>query len=206
MSSRASPGSSRASLWLLALAFGTPAVHAEPVYVAEQVVVGVASTPGPDGERIGQVKSGDKLELLEREHDQAHVRLPGGKDGWVKSSYLTAEPPLQTRLTERTAEVDKLKQDGEKLKRDVSRLESELAAARAATPVPVPAPAPAAAAAGAPAPIRETVFLRSPDSPGQTSWPLVLGTSSVMLLVGFVIGWKTLDRRIRHKYGGLRIY
>jgi hypothetical protein len=50
------------------------------------------------------------------------------------------------------------------------------------------------------------VFLRSPDRPGQTPWPLVLGTSFVMLLAGFVLGWKTLDRRIRQKYGGLRIY
>jgi hypothetical protein len=59
---------------------------------------------------------------------------------------------------------------------------------------------------GGSTPIRETVFLRSPDRPGQTPWPLVLGTSFVMLLAGFVLGWKTLDRRIRQKYGGLRIY
>ena len=26
------------------------------------------------------------------------------------------------------------------------------------------------------------------------------------LILGFVIGWRTLDRRIRKKYGGLRIY
>ena len=191
--------SSRASLCLLALAFGAPMARAEPIYVAEQVVVNVASSPDADGERIGQVKSADKLELLERQREEARVRLPNGKEGWIKSSYLTSEPPLQIRLSERTAEVAKLRQDGEKLKQDVSRLESELAAARvapSATPAPVPAPTP----------IRETVFLRSPDSLGQTPWPLVIGTSAVMLLVGFAIGWKTLDRRIRHKYGGLRIY
>jgi hypothetical protein len=192
---------SRAAPWLLALAFSAPAVRADPMYVIEQLVVSVASTPDADGERIGQVKSGDKLELIERQGDEAHVRLSNGREGWIKSSYLTAEPPLQTRLTERTAEVEKLKQDAEKLKQDVSRLQSELAAARVtphATATPAPAPPPT--------PIRETVFLRSPDRPGQTQWQLVLGTSSVMLLVGFVIGWKTLDRRIRHKYGGLRIY
>jgi hypothetical protein len=27
-----------------------------------------------------------------------------------------------------------------------------------------------------------------------------------MLLVGFIAGWTTLDRRIRQKYGGLKIY
>jgi hypothetical protein len=225
-----------ASLWLLALALATPAVraetsgqpHGDPIYVIEQLVVSVASAPGPDGERIGQVKSGDKLELIEREGDEAHVRLPNGKEGWIKASYLSMEEPLQHRLTERTAEVEKLKQEGEKLKQDVGRLESQLAAARVAhnvastpivasgaTPAGTPAanaptqtipPAVSEALSGTSTPIRETVFLRSPERPGQTPWPLVLGTSFVMLLAGFVLGWKTLDRRIRRKYGGLRIY
>jgi hypothetical protein len=221
--------SGQASLWLLALALAAPAVHAEPIYVIEQLVVSVASAPGPDGERIAQVKSGDKLELIEREAEEAHVRLPNGKEGWIKASYLSAEEPLQHRLTERTAEVEKLKQEGEKLKQDMGRLESELAAARVArkaasappstsgaTPTGTPAaantsteaiPPPVAdALSGGSTPIRETVFLRSPDRPGQTPWPLVLGSSFVMLLAGFALGWKTLDRRIRQKYGGLRIY
>jgi hypothetical protein len=110
----------------------------------------------------------------------------------------------------------------------MGRLESELAATRVAhnaapptspprptsagtpaaanTPTETVPPAGADALSGGPTPIRETVFLRSPDRPGQTPWPLVLGTSFVMLLAGFVLGWKTLDRRIRQKYGGLRIY
>jgi hypothetical protein len=229
--SRESFALGRASLWLTALVLAAPAVNADPVYVIEELVVSIASAPGPEGERIGQVKSGDKLELLEREGDEAHVRLPSGTEGWIKASYLSAEEPLQHRLTERTAEVEKLKQEGEKLKQDMSRLESQLAAARAAhnvAPAPAPTPTLTPAPAGTPGPntpptetipppvsdalsggstpIRETVFLRSPDRPGQTPWPLVLGTSFVMLLAGFVLGWKTLDRRIRQKYGGLRIY
>jgi hypothetical protein len=215
----------RASLWLLAVSLAAPVARAEPIYVIEQLVVSVASAPGPDGERIGQVKSGDKLELIEREGEEAHVRLPNGKEGWIKASYLSLEEPLQHRLTERTAELEKVKQEGEKLKQDVSRLESELAAARVAhnassAPAPAPAgtttapnsptetvpPAVAEALSGGSTPIRETLFLRSPERPGQTPWPLVLGSSFVMLLAGFVLGWKTLDRRIRHKYGGLRIY
>ena len=197
---------SRRALCLLALAFGAPAVRADPIYVIEQLVVSVTSTPEADGERIGQVKSGDKLELIERQGEEAHVRLSNGKDGWIKSSYVTSEPPLQTRLTERTAEVEKLKQEGEKLrqdsdklKQDVSRLESQLAASRVANNA-------TSDSTPAPTPIHETVFLREPQRPGETSWLFLLGISVVMLLVGFVVGWKTLDRRIRRKYGGLRIY
>ena len=230
-----------ALLWPLALTLAVPAVRAEPagealgapngkphgeaIYVIEQLVVGVTDAPGPNGERIGQVKSGDKLDLIERQDDEAHVQLPNGKEGWIKSSYLSTEEPLQHRLTVRTAEVEKLKQEGEKLKQDMGRLESQLAAARVAhnaASAPPPAPAPMPPAANTPAetippavadalsggstPVRETVFLRSPERPGQTPWPWVLGTAVLMLLAGFVLGWKTLDRRIRQKYGGLRIY
>ena len=189
----------RLALCLLALVFAAPAVRADPIYVIEQLVVSVTSTPDADGERIGQVKSGDKLELIERQGEEAHVRLSNGKDGWIKSSYVTTEPPLQTRLTERTAEVEKLRQDSDKLKQDVSRLESQLAASRVANNA-------TSDSTPAPTPIHETVFLREPQRPGETSWLFSLGISAVMLLVGFAAGWKTLDRRIRRKYGGLRIY
>jgi hypothetical protein len=220
MTARSSaPG--RASLCLLALMLTPVAVRADPTYVVEQLVVSVTSASDAESERIGQVKSGDKLELIEREGDESHVRLPNGKDGWVKSSYLTTEPPLQTRLTERTAEVEKLKQDadklrqeGDRLKQDVSRLESQLAAARVAHAATSDSPAPAtsnsalpaASDSAPPAPLHDTVFLRSPEHPGDTPWLLLLGICAVMLLVGFVAGWKTLDGRIRRKYGGLRIY
>jgi hypothetical protein len=215
---------SRASLCLLALMLTAPAVRADPTYVIEQLVVSVTSTPDPEGERIGQVKSGDKLEVLEREADETHVRLSNGKDGWVKSSYLTPDPPLQTRLTERTAEVEKLKQDADKLrqqddklKQDVSRLESQLAASRVARTATSDSPPPPATSDSPPppatsdspplpAPLHDTVFLQSPVHPGDTPWLLLLGSSAVMLLVGFAAGWRTLDRRIRRKYGGLRIY
>jgi hypothetical protein len=216
----------RASLCLVALALGVPAARADPVYVIEQLVVTVTSDPGPDGERVAQVKSGDQLELLEREGDEAHVRLPNGSEGWIKASYVSSEQPMQHRLAERTAEVEQLKQD-------VTRLESELAAARAAkstppvanTPppravpvAPAPTPPPVAAPAPTPSPVSEpqsaapapmqdaSVFLRTPDQPSRPVWEWVLGTAVVMLLVGFALGWRTLDRRIRSKYGGLRIY
>jgi hypothetical protein len=35
---------------------------------------------------------------------------------------------------------------------------------------------------------------------------VLLGVAGVMLLIGFIVGWTTLDRRIRQKYGGLKIY
>jgi hypothetical protein len=189
---------SRASLWV-ALALAAPVSHAETTYVNDQLVVGVSATVEADSERVGQVKSGDKLEVIERDGDQTHIKLSNGKDGWVKSSYLTNEPPPQVRLTERNAEIEKLKTEGDKVKQDVTRLEGELAAARAAHNATSDAPQP-------PAPIHDTVFLREPERQSSTSWQVLLGVAGVMLLVGFIAGWTTLDRKIRQKYGGLKIY
>lgn len=197
-----------------------PAARAETVYVIEQLMVGVVSAPGGAGERVATVKSGDRLELIERQNDQAHVRLASGAEGWIKASYLSSERPLQQRLSERAAEVDKLKAD-------VSRLESELAAARVAS---TPAPAPRAAIPSNSSPRSDPVHPASPlptlsrpneatsprdaegllarraQSAAHPSWLWVLAAATLMLLVGFGLGWRTLDRRIRRKYGGLRIY
>jgi len=199
----------RLSACVLVLATAASAARADSVYVIEQLVVGVISAPGSEGQRIATIKSGDRLELIERKGDEAHVRLTNGTEGWVKAAYVSAEQPLQHRLNDRTAEVERLKQD-------VSRLESELAAARVAasnagtgaaanTPGEGPSerPGPAGASAASHEP---SVFLAQPDQPGRPLWEWVLGTSAVMLLLGFVLGWRVLDRRIRRKFGGLRIY
>ncbi|TLY62136.1 MAG: hypothetical protein E6K52_06300, partial [Gammaproteobacteria bacterium] len=117
---------------LLVCACVAPAIHAEALYVIEQLVVTVSSVPGGSGERVATLRSGDRVELLERQSGgEAHVRLANGAEGWVKAAYLSPELPLQRRLVERSAEVEKLKQD-------VSRLESDLAAARVAASTPAP--------------------------------------------------------------------
>ena len=72
------------------------------------------------------------------------------------------------------------------LRAEVNRLQSELDTARAAA-LPPPEES-----AGAPA-------TRSP-------WEWLLVTALLALAAGFFLGWRLLDRRIRRKYGGLRIY
>jgi len=114
----------QALLLLLALVV-TWTVHAETQYVIEQLVVNVNSAPDASGQRVATIKSGDAVEVLDKQGDQIHVHLANGTQGWVRKSYLSLEEPLQHRLNERSAEVEKLKQD-------VARLEGELATARGA--------------------------------------------------------------------------
>ncbi len=234
-----------------------PAIHAETLYVIEQLVVNLNSAPDGSGERVASIKSGDAVEVLDRQGDQVHVHLTSGAEGWVKKSYLSAEEPLEYRLRESRAEVEKLKQD-------VERLEAQLAArtsrgaqtdpsgASSAPPDPpastVPRRAPAATggptatlaptsaavaqsakvvptappASGSMAGPREdshgaegtvsspvsepSYFMTPPEAPPHPTWHWALGSFVSALALGFALGWQMLDRRIRRKYGGLRIY
>jgi len=209
----------------------------ETQYVIEQLVVSVSATADGSGERITQIKSGDRVEVLEHQGDQSHVRLSSGEEGWVRTSYLSSNPPLREQLKARTDELDKLRQEKTKLEADlasarkatnaaISNASAAASAASAAAPPPVaiasakPAAAIDAAAAEpgsgansaesaaayAAAPSNPPLFSSEGMVPSRPSWILALVASVVMLVIGFVLGWRMLDRRIRAKYGGLRIY
>jgi hypothetical protein len=195
-----------AAALLLPCALTAPAARAETLYVVEQLVVNVNSAPDASGERIATVKSGEGVEALERVRDQVHVQLAGGKDGWIRASYLSADEPLRSRLAERSAEVARLRED-------VSRLQAQLDAARSAG-VAAPGAGSGAAAPAAPAvatedsagPPPRALFAGATDEHPRRVWPWALGAALLALCVGFALGALVLDRHIRRKYGGLRIY
>ena len=194
---------------LLLCALAAPAARAETLYVVEQLVVNVNSAPDASAERIATVKSGERLEVIERVRDEVHVQLAGGKDGWVRASYLSADEPLRPRLAASTAEVARLKDELGRLQAqlDTARIPASAAPGGGAAPL---ASAPAAPAASAEEPgsaPQGALFAGAAqqDNP-RRGWPWVLAAVLLALCVGFVLGALVLDRHIRRKYGGLRIY
>jgi len=188
------------ALALAALALGAApaAPAADTQYVIEQLAVSVAAQPDGSGEHVATLHSGDAVEVLERQEDRAHVRLASGAEGWVRASYLMAGPPLRAQLAERTQERDALQQQ-------LMQLEADLAAARAA-----PATRPAAPAADLPSPETHPADVPLFSGVGggryRPGWALLSLVTLAALGLGFGLGWRALDRRIRSKYGGLRIY
>ena len=184
---------------LLALSTGLaglqPAAFAgDSLYVVEQVVVSVSSSADGSGERVAALKSGDRVELIERAGEAAHVRLPDGKEGWVRAIYLSGDEPMRPRLQQSEAEVARLKSE-------VSRLEAQVAASAGAA-----RPEPAASAPEEPQAPAATLFGAQPESAPRRLWVWVSLTALAALGAGFALGWRTLDRSIRRKYGGLKIY
>ena len=196
-----------ALIWLPLLA-ATSGVHAETLYVIETVVVNVNSAPDATGERVGTIKSGDSVEVIERQNDQIHVKLANGTEGWVRKSYLATEEPLVKRLAERTAELEKLKQDVARLQAAASAA-AAIPAVKPATPESAGVETHSAAETNTPAEPgahEPPYFMTPPDTPAHPVWHWALGSFVVALGLGFALGWKVLDGRIRRKYGGLRIY
>jgi SH3 domain protein len=195
---------------LLLCAVATAPLRAENMYVIEQLVVSISSAPDGSGERIASARSGDALEVLERSGDEVHVRTGSGREGWIRAAYLSAEEPLRPRLAQRTAEVARLKEE-------VSRLQAQLEAARspasaapgggAAAPTAAPTAALTAAVAAEDASSApRALFAAEEEENPRRVWPWALGAALLALCVGFALGALVLDRHIRRKYGGLRIY
>jgi hypothetical protein len=190
---------------LVALLLAAASVgHAESLYVIERLVVGVNDSPEGAGARIATVRSGDRVEVLERFEDETRVRLSSGAEGWVKSAYLSPDLPMRLQLDERTREL-------EDTRLELNRVIRESSAARAAPPLPTPAsaaplaPAPAADSAAL-VPTERPMFPSRASGGSQPTWTWVAVACTLALAAGFAIGWRVLDRRIRRKYGGLRIY
>ena len=209
---------------VLALAASDAFAQDQTQYVIEQLVVSVNAMPDGSGERVDQIKSGDRVEVLEKQGDQSRVRLSSGQEGWLRSSYLSTTPPLREQLKARTDELEKLRAEKTKLDADLAtarKAASAAAAAVSAAPAAAPAPAPATSepvhaseppsaespgADAAPPPQNPPMFASDDMMPSRPSWLVAITVSLLTLVAGFALGWRVLDKRIRAKYGGLRIY
>ncbi len=207
-----------AALALALLLITCSARAGQSMYVIEQLVVGVNSAPAGAGDRVATLKSGDPVEVLARQGDEAQIQLPNGSSGWVKASYLSAQLPLQRRLQDQTTELERLRQEVTRLQsqsQPASGSPADSTAAAGATggsaasstqqPAGPSAGSPTGVPQGAPVP-DPSPFMGGRGGDSRPTWLWVLGCSAVTLALGFFVGWRMLDRRIRRKYGGLRIY
>jgi SH3 domain protein len=205
----------------------TLSAHAEQVYVSDKLVANLLDTAGQDGKKVTTVESGDALEVLEREEGFVRVRTDSGNEGWIKSSYLMTQPTAARRLKELeargpveqggvdtskyTQEISQLQEKNKALDTEVSGLRkamdeanAKIAAASAATQE--------TSVAMSSTPSAQTVGERSAEMPSiQIGWSsraiVIVGVLyGVAGVLGFVAGYRTLARRIRRKYGRVKIY
>lgn len=180
------------------------------VFVSDKLVLNVYSEADPSSSRVATIETGDAVDELERAENFARVRLQDGREGWVGSNYLTDDAPAAVQLRElqrqqkgaqvtdkkSVEEIARLKKEGESLQAQIK----ELKAAAAAPAVPDDGVLEGAVARAA----RTSLA----TAPADTRGPMWIWPIAVVLAGGlaYAAGYQSLARKIRKKFGGLRIY
>jgi hypothetical protein len=180
---------------------------AATAYVSDELVLGVYAEENNQGQRLATLHSGTSVETLAQSGDFTQVRLSDGTTGWVKTAFLTPSEPAVVRVKHLEEELDRIRattpalaeaaarSEVERLKQELAAQQSELAAARSG------GTSPAAPAQPGPGPL---AAIQAPDG---TLWQVIAGIALVIgLACGFWLGYATLARRVRNKFGGIKVY
>ncbi|HEY2465102.1 MAG TPA: TIGR04211 family SH3 domain-containing protein [Steroidobacteraceae bacterium] len=195
--------------WLAALLLALLSIRgvAATAYVSDELVLGVYAEENNQGQRLATLHSGTSVETLAQNGDFTQVRLADGTTGWVKSAFLTTKEPAVVRVKQLEEELDRrrattpalaeaaARSEVERLKLELAAKQSELDAARAGGSSPVtPEPAPSGTLAA----------IHAAAAP---RWPVITGIAAGLgLTCGFWAGYAALARRIRGKFGGIKVY
>ena len=187
-------------------------IVAAPAFVSDELILGVYAEQNGQGQRLATLHSGASLETLAVSGEFTQVRLNDGTTGWVKSAYLTTQEPATVRVKRLEEELDRsrattpalaeaaARSEVEQLKRELAGKQSELDAVSGALAAPVPS----GAAASAPARVGA---LTGSGAPGGVPTGIAAGAAMLAgLAAGFWLGYAALARRIKHKFGGLKVY
>ena len=191
-----------------AQAESAPAV--QRLFVSDKLVLNVYAEADQGSSRVATIETGDAVDELERAESFIRVRLHDGREGWVGSSYLTSDAPAAVQLRElqrqqkssgqavdRKAadEIARLKKESESLQAQVKELKAAASAPPAADDGVLEGPAAEPVQVAAAAPV---------NSGGNAMmWSLVVVLAAAL---AYAAGYQTLARRIRKKFGGLRVY
>ena len=113
-----------AGLMLLCLPLAS--LQAETRYVKDVIVIELRAAASSGAERLGYVRTGDRLEVFEVDGDFIRIRTAEGLEGWVFERYTVNEPIAALRLDRALSAMEKAKQDKEDAQSKVSGLQKEL--------------------------------------------------------------------------------
>jgi hypothetical protein len=181
-------------------------VSAEIAYVTDQLRLGVHQAADASDRAFTNISSGDRVDIIEETNYYALVKLPDGRQGWVKKNYLLPDKPAALIVEEMTRERDDALGQLESLQSSLATREERV--------IQMEVEVAGREAAGL-AEKEELIELReiradltdrleaySFSVPGG----LFFAGLAASLVIGFLVGWWWLDRRSRARHGGFRIY
>ncbi len=116
-----------ALLLLLALPFSSP-LHAQSTsYVGDKVFIVLHRGPGAEYRWVAKLNPGTELQAGRRSDDGewTEVTTTRGTSGWVRTEFLTTEPPAQVRLPAAQARAEQLSNSNAQLSEQLETLQQE---------------------------------------------------------------------------------
>jgi hypothetical protein len=173
-------------------------VRAATAFVSDELVLGVYAEQNGQGQRLATLHSGASVDTLSVNGEYTQVRLADGTTGWVKTIYLTTVVPATVRVKQLEEELDRSRATTPALaeaaaRSEVLQLKRELSSTQAALDAATQLAAPAGVLAG--------IAGAAAKRPWMAILPLLAA-----LGCGFWLGYATLARRIKRKFGGLKVY
>ena len=178
-------------------------------YVSDDLVLGVYSEQDNRGSRLATLHSGMSVEILGSSGEFSQVRLGDGRTGWVKSAYLMGAEPAAARVKRLEEELARFRATTPVLaaaaaRSEVVRLQDELAATKEALRNALAAGSTPTYPKGSPA-RNGLQFFEVGSALAIRLWLYAAGT--VLAVVGgFWLGYATLARRVKQKFGGIKVY
>ena len=178
------------------------AAEGDVVWVTDELRLGLYSTEETAGRARKTLLSGARLTVLERSLMSIRVRTDDGDVGWVKTAYIVETEPARSKLVRVEAEAAAI---GARL------AETEASLAEATDNARVLASQLEEARAGItelPAIREENAALKAALEEGGIRVPLLwlIAAALISALIGGLIGYWLLDRRVRSRFGGHRLY
>jgi SH3 domain protein len=181
-----------------------PRLSAEVVYVTDKLRLGVHLTRDTSGKAFALLKSGDRVNVLERDGSLSLVEMDDKRSGWVRGSFLQPQEPALRRIQGVEAERDRLAAELERLRANDGEQERQRleAAAQEAVEQARAASDEVARLQAENGELRDDLASLSDGVP--RSW-LLIGVVGA-LLVGIFVAWRWFDFRSRKRHGGFRVY
>jgi SH3 domain protein len=165
---------------------------AETAYVTDRLQLGVHAAPDTSDRAFTSLKSGEAMDVLERNRSFVRVRLADGREGWVRGAFLLDEEPAVLQVAKLTKERDRLAAELDSRQGNgadqavvMNQLRREAQQARGQA---------------------ETARAELADLRKATVEVWLFITTLGALLLGGLIAWRWFDRRSRRRHGGFRIY
>jgi SH3 domain protein len=220
-----------AALFLALAVTGAKSGHAATAYVTDELVLGVYTAQSTQGARLATLHSGASVEALVVSGDATQVRLADGATGWVKTAYLTTQVPAVVRIKQLQDELDRSRAttpelaaaaeriEVERLTRELERLTATAPEARATTPAAAAVAPPSTAAGLRSTDVAEAAAATAPttasgardnaraDANAGAVRPWLWMLSVILALgAGFWLGYAALARRVKYRFGGIKVY